>query len=111
MERTGSVHAAAGTSHHLKEIRRKFPGGIKLQQGARFAVNAVDLLRIQLEDDVKRRVLGADGVYYRVKQEKGLSSQDYFCKQAMEEAKVQKETKKTIEETRRFEPLYRENQR
>lgn len=70
-----------------------------------------EMLRIQLEDDVKRRVLGADGVYYRVKQEKGLSSQDYFCKQAMEEAKVQKETKKTIEETRRFEPLYRENQR
>ena len=70
-----------------------------------------EMLMIQLEDDVKRRVLGADGIYYRVKNEKGLSSQDYFCTQAMEEARQQKETKKTIEETRRFEPLYRENQR
>ena len=70
-----------------------------------------EMLRIQLADDVKRRVLGADGIYYRVKNEKGLSSQDYFCTQAMEEARQQKETKKTVEETRRFEPLYRENQR
>lgn len=66
-----------------------------------------EVLKIQLEDNVKAHILQADGSYEKVdKRGKTLiSSQDYFCKKAKERAKTEKNEDETP--SRVFEPLYK----
>lgn len=66
------------------------------------------VLDIQLKDDVKRRVLLPDGTYQRIHGKQGLSSQEYFCKQAMKETKAQKKEMEKQEKARSFEPRMKE---
>lgn len=66
-----------------------------------------EVLKIQLEDNVKAHILQADGSYEKVdKRGKTLiSSQDYFCKKAKQRAKPDKTEGETP--SRVFEPLYK----
>jgi len=64
----------------------------------------MEVLRIQLEDNVKARILQPDDSYERVDRrgKTKLSSQDYFCEKAIAEAKEEKDKNK--EKKRVFEP-------
>lgn len=64
----------------------------------------MEILRIQLEDNVKAHILQPDGSYEKVdKRGKALiCAQDYFCEQAKMEAAVED----SLEDKRVFEPLY-----
>lgn len=65
----------------------------------------MEVLRVQLEDNMKAHLLQADGSYEKPdKRGKTLiSSQDYFCRKAKQEAKEDD----TGEKRRVFEPLYK----
>ena len=65
----------------------------------------MEVLRIQLEDNVKARILKPDDSYERVDRrgKTSLSSQDYFCEKAIAQAKENEEDKK--EKSRVFVPV------
>lgn len=67
----------------------------------------MEVLRIQLEDNVKARVLMANDSYERVDRrgKTKLCAQDYFCEKAIAEGKEQKEARKQNEKKRVFEPV------
>lgn len=68
----------------------------------------MEVLRIQLEDNVKAHLLQPDGTYEKVdKRGKTLvCAQDYFCELARREAVIEDDQ----EDKRVFEPLYREEE-
>ena len=48
-KRAGPVLATARTSHHFEKVNRHLAGGVQFHHCARLAVDAVDLLRVELE--------------------------------------------------------------
>ncbi len=64
----------------------------------------VDILDIQISDNMKAHIMGKDGIYKKVDRrgKKPVGAQMYFCKEAMDRAKI-KDNK--IKKTRVFEPM------
>ena len=64
----------------------------------------IDILDIQISDNMKAHIMGKDGIYKKVDRrgKKPVGAQMYFCKEAMDRAKI-KDNK--IKKTRVFEPM------
>lgn len=65
----------------------------------------LEVLKVQIEDNLKAQILQPDGSYEKADRrgKKPVGAQDYFCKKAKAEAKVEINT----EAKRVFEPMYR----
>lgn len=70
---------------------------------------ALNILKVQLDDTLKAHILKNDGTYEKIDRrgKEPLCAQDYFCKKAMKEAKQEKKQKQN--NTTTFEPLMKWN--
>lgn len=70
---------------------------------------ALNILKVQLDDTLKAHILKNDGTYEKIDRrgKEPLCAQDYFCKKAMKEAKQDKKQKQN--NTTTFEPLMKWN--
>ncbi len=68
---------------------------------------AISILDIQLSDTMKAHIMQKNGSYVKVDKrgKKPLCAQDYFCEQAMKEAKNAKKERKKEEIKKMFEPM------
>ena len=64
----------------------------------------IHILDIQLADNTKAHVMGKDGIYKKVDRrgKKPVTAQMYFCKEAMDRAKVKDNA---VKKNRVFEPM------